>query len=356
MKFQINLCFFLILVWVITGPGCGEDSSSPSVDSGEESEQTLDLDGEEDPQFGMVSGIITDTKTGEPIPGVTVSLLGQMVETGPDGKYVFTGIRYSDTHSLAIMNIDHQPKMKPFDLRTEQIELNISLVPKFGAVSGVITDGTTGKPILGAIVNLLDRTMITEIDGRYNFTEVPYSDNLSLMITAIDYQTKTESFELRTGRVGLSISLMPLTNPETEIPQFLERFSALIESLDTGKLETIQELFSETYLAGDDPITLLGLATGTIPANFDEVIPTITKVFVKYDALQFQFNKIQVEVTNTRQASARLTLHIKSEQGPRADNPQVEEREIIVDCQINFRKEDALWKIVFWQLFNVEFL
>lgn len=356
MKFQINLCFFLILVWVITGLGCGEDSSSPSVNPEEESEQSLDLEGEKDPQFGMVSGIITDTKTGEPIPGVTVSLLDQMVKSGVDGKYVFTGIRYSDSHNLVVMAIDHQPKMKKFELRAEQVEVNIPLVPKLGAVSGVITDGATGDPIMGATVNLLDRTMITEEDGKYNFTEVPYSGALSLMITAIDYQPKTESFELRTSRVGLNLRLMPSTNPEAEIPQFLARFSALIESLDVSKLETIQELFSETYLAGDDPITLLGLATGTIPANFDEVIPTITKVFIKYDVLQFQFNKIQVEVTNTRQASARLTLHIKSERGPGPDNPRAEEREIIVDCQIDFRKEDALWKIVFWQLFHVEFL
>ncbi|MCE2396924.1 hypothetical protein J4G02_20585 [Candidatus Poribacteria bacterium] len=75
MKFQINLCFFLILIWVVTCLGCSEESSSPSVEDGEESEQTLDL--EEDPRFGMVSGIITDTKTGNPIQGVTVSLLDQ---------------------------------------------------------------------------------------------------------------------------------------------------------------------------------------------------------------------------------------------------------------------------------------
>ena len=354
MKFQINLCFLLILIWAITSLGCGEDSSSPSVEPVEESEQTLD--GEEDPQFGMVSGIITDTKTGKPLPGVTVSLVGQMVKTGVDGKYVFTGIRYSDTHSLAVMDIDYQPKMKQFELRTEQVELNISLAPKLGAVSGVVTDGTTGNPIAGATIKLFDRTMITEVDGRYNFISVPYSGALSLTIEASDYQSKTENFELRTGRVGLNISLMPSTNPETEINQFLERFSALIETLDVGKLETIQELFSETYMAGDDPVTLLGLATGVIPATFDEVNPTITTVFAKYDALQFQFDKIQVEVTNSRQASARLTLHIISEEGPGPDKPRADKREIIVDCQIDFRKEDALWKIVFWRLFNVEFL
>ena len=356
MKLQINLCFFLLLIWTITGLGCGEDSSSTPVEPSEESEQTVDLEGEDSSQSGMVSGIITNIRTGEPIPGVTVSLLGKTVETDADGKYVFTEIRYSDSHNLIVMDLDYQPKMKKFKLRAEQVQLNVPLSPKLGAVSGVITDGTTRNPIPGATITLLDRMQTTEMDGRYNFTGVPYSQTVSLMVTAADYQSKTESFELRIGRVGLSIQLMPSTNPETEIPQFLERFSALIESLDIGKLETIQELFSATYVAGDDPITLLGLATGVIPATFDEVNPTITKVFGKYDALQFEFNKIQVEVTNTRQASARLSLHIISEEGAGPDKPRAEKREIIVDCQIDFRKEDTLWKIVFWQLFNVEFL
>lgn len=353
MKLQINSCSFLILIGAIAiaSLGCGEDSSSPSVDSGKESEQALNLEGEQDPQFGMVSGIITDTTTGKPISGATVTLLSQMVKTGTDGKYVFTEIRYSDTHNLVVMDTDYQPKMEKFKLGAAQVQLNISLAPKFGAISGVITDSTTGKPIPGAAVSLLDRTMITEMDGRYNFTGVPYSESLSVTIMALDYQSKTERFELRTGRVGLNIALVTSTNPEMEIPQFLERFSALIESLDLGKLDTIQGLFSETYVTGDDPITLLGLATGVIPATFDEVIPTITAVFEKYDVLEFQFNKIQLEVTNSRQASARLTLHIISEQGPRPDR-----RELIVDCQIDFRKEDSAWKIVFWQLFNVEFL
>ena len=351
MKFQINLCFFLILIWVVTGLGCSEDSSSPSVEAGEESEQTLDLKERKDPKSGTVSGIITDTRTGKPIPGVTVSLLDQKVETGADGRYVFTTIRYADTHKLNVMSIDYQPKMKPFKLRTEQVQLDISLVPKFGAISGVITDSATGKPIPGVTVNLLDRSMTTEEDGRYNFTGVPYSENLILMITVTDYQPKMEKFQLRTGRIGLNIPLVISTDPKMEIIEFLERFSALIEGLDIDQLELIQALFSETYLAADDPVTLLGLATGVIPAKFDDVVPTITKVFEKYNALQFQFNEIQVDVTNSRQASARLALHIISEQGPRPNK-----REIIVDCQINFRKENSMWQIVFWQLFNVEFL
>ena len=350
MKFQINLCFFLILIWVIIGLGCGEDSPSPSVESGEESEQTPPPEAEETPQFGTVSGIITDSTTGNPIPGATVNLLDQTVETGIDGKYVFTEIGYSDTHNLTIADIDYQPKTEQFALKTEQVILDISLLPRLGAVSGVITDATTGNPIPGVTVNLLDQTVETGADGRYNFTQVGYSEARSLTITAADYQPKMQDFELRTERVALDIRLVPLTNSEAEIHQFLETFSALIESIDIGKLEEIQAHFSETYLAGDDPITLFGLATGLIPATFEGVIPSITKLFEEFDALQFRFHNIRVDVTHAREASARLTLDIISEKGPRPDR-----KEIIVECQMDFRKENSVWKIVFWQLFKVDF-
>lgn len=346
----LSMSLFLILIWVIAGLGCGEDSPSPSVESGEESEQTPAAK-EETPRSGTVSGIITDATTRNPIPGVAVSLLDQTVETGIDGRYVFTNISYSDNHNLTLININYQPKTERFELRTEQIVLDISLTPKFGAVSGVITDATTGHPIPGVTVNLLDRTIKTATDGRYNFTQVGYSEALSLTVTDIDYQPKTQNFELRTERGTLNIPLMPLTNPEAEIIQFLGVFSALIESMDMGKLGTIQGLFSETYLAGDNPVTLFGLATGVIPATFDGVIPAITKVFEEYDAVQFRFRKIQVDVTHAREVSARFTLDIISEKGPRPDR-----KEIIVECRMDFRKENSVWKIVFWQLFKVDVL
>ncbi len=349
MKFQVNLWFFFILIWVITGLGCGEDSSSPSVPSGEDSGQTTNTDGKKAAQSGTIMGVITDAMTGNPMPGVMVSLLDQTVETGTDGRYVFTNISYADNYNLTITDIDYQPKTHQFALRAEQVILDIRLVPKFGAVSGVITDGTTGHPIPGVTVNLLDQTLTTQADGRYNFMQVSYSEALSLTVTDIDYQARTEVFELRTERVGLNLPLVPLTNPEAEIIQFLEGFSALIESVDMGKLGAIQGLFSEAYLAGDDPVTLFGLASGFIPATFDGVIAAVTKVFEEYDAVQFRFHEIEVDVTHSREVSARLTLDIISEKGPRPDR-----NEISVECQMDFRKENSAWKIVFWQLFRID--
>jgi hypothetical protein len=351
MKCQINRLFLLILIWAMTYFGCGEDSFSPSVQQAKVPQQKEDLQKEEDPQLGTVSGIITDATTGNPIPGATVHLLDQTVETGADGRYVFTQIGYAEALNLAVTDVDYEPKTHGFELSVEHLPLNISLIPNFGAVSGIITDATTGNSIPGVTVNLLNQTVETETDGRYIFTQIAYSEALSLTVVDADYKSKTQVFELRTDHFLLNIPLTPLTNPEAEIQQFLDSFSALIESMDMDNLEAIQAHFSETYLAGDDPVTRFGLATGVIPARFEEVIPSISKLFEKFDAIQFRFQNIQVDVTHSREASARLTLDVISEQGPRPDR-----KAITVECRMDFRKEGLKWKVVFWQLFKVEVL
>ena len=221
--------------------------------------------------------------------------------------------------------------------------------PQFGAVSGTITDAKTGNPIPGADVRLLDQTVETGADGKYTFTQIAYSEALSLAVNAPDYAPQTLTFAFNVERLVQDIALIPLTNPEAEIRQFFDTLSALLESRDMKNLEAIQAHFAEDYWASDDPITRFGLATGVIPANFENVIPSIKALFEKYDVIQFKFHNIQVNVTHARKASTRLNLDIHSEKGPRPDK-----NDVGVECQIDFRKEGAEWKATFWQLFKVD--
>ena len=45
-------------------------------------------------KYGAISGHITDVGTGNRIPGSTVKLLEQLIETGVDGAYAFQGVPY----------------------------------------------------------------------------------------------------------------------------------------------------------------------------------------------------------------------------------------------------------------------
>ena len=222
--------------------------------------------------------------------------------------------------------------------------------PDVGMVSGTITNARTGHPVRGAVVMLLGWQRESDAEGKYRFTQVDFSDAITITVEALDYAVKTWTFALKAENLTLDIPLAPLTNPEEEIQDLLGRLSDLIETVDLDKLEEIEDLFTEEYIASDDLVTrFFGLNTGVIPVNNDDVTPAITALFEEFNRVQFRFHDIQMNVPHTRQASARLGLDIITEKGARSVR-----REILTKCEIYFRKEESNWKIFFWQLFEAD--
>ena len=115
--------------------------------------------------------------------------------------------------------------------------------------------------------------------------------------------------------------------------------------MDGNNLEAIQAHFSQSYIAGADPVTrFFGLPTGVIPANYEQVIPWITRLFESYNTIEFNFYGIEMEITHTQKASAQLRLDIVTEKGARSEKGKV-----VSECEIFFRKEASHWKVIFWQ-------
>lgn len=218
-------------------------------------------------------------------------------------------------------------------------------VPQVGAVSGIITDARTSNPIPEAAVTLLNQTVKSGVNGKYIFTQIAFSENLILTVEAVDYATQKPTFALNTEHLVFNISMEPSTNPELEIRQFLDTLAKLIGSKDEKNLEAIQAHFSQSYVAGAEPVTrFFGLPTGVIPANYWQVIPWITKLFETYNTVEFNFYGIEMDVAHTQKASAQLNLDIVTEKGVR-----FQKRNIVSECEIYFRKESSHWKIIFWQ-------
>ena len=80
-------------------------------------------------EYGTVSGSVTDVRTGNPIPGATVTLLGQSVETGLGGIYTFQNVLYGDTHALVVEDADYQPYSQPLVLKQQRLIVDIALTP-----------------------------------------------------------------------------------------------------------------------------------------------------------------------------------------------------------------------------------
>ena len=220
---------------------------------------------------------------------------------------------------------------------------------EYGTVSGTITDAGTGNPIPGATVILLGQSVETGLGGVYTFQKVLYEDIYTLVVEDTDYKPYNQSFTLNQQRLVVDIVLTPLKDPALEIQEFFDRFADLLESVDVENIEAIRALFSETYVAADNDATLFGVASGIIPENYADVVPAITQLFEEYTFLEFLFKDIEMDVTHARKTAVTLWLDINARK-------ELEEnlREIKARCKFEFRREGPDWKIVYWQLFEID--
>lgn len=223
------------------------------------------------------------------------------------------------------------------------------IVLEYGTVSGTITDAGTGNPIPGATVKLLGSSVETGIEGAYSFQGVVYGDAHTLIVEDVDYKPYNQSFGLNQGRLIVDVALTPLKDPAVEIREFFDDFSDLLESLDMDNIEAIQALFSETYVAADDAATLFGVASGIIPENYEDVVRAMTQLFEEYVFLEFLFNDIEIDVTHARKMAVTLRLDVNAEKGEQRDP-----RELKAHCKFEFRREGPDWKIVYWQLIELD--
>ena len=223
------------------------------------------------------------------------------------------------------------------------------VVLQYGTVSGTVTDAGTGNAIPGAVVKLLEASVETGAEGVYAFQDVVYDDAHTLIVEDVDYKPYNQPFVLNQERLVMNVVLEPLRDPAVEIREFFDNFSDLLESLDMENIEAILALFSETYVAADDPATLFGVASGIIPENYEDVVPAITQLFEEYVFLEFLFKDIEIDVTHARKMAATLRLDVNAEKGEQRDP-----RELKAHCKFEFRREGADWKIVYWQLIELD--
>ncbi len=330
------LLFLLVLVILI---GCGTDENVDEKDT------VVPISD----QTGIVSGTVIDSNTANPIVGAIVNILDSEVKTEVDGTYTLNNIPYAENLSLTIQDPRYETYNHTFTLKQERHIINAELISLIGTVSGTVTDADTGNPIPGAVVRLMDKEVKTEADGIFTLYDNSYVGDHILTVEDPDYQSYTHTFTLEKARLVLKVELTPLYNSEDELNVFLEDFSDLIETLDFEKLPDIQALFSETYVASDDPVTLLGILSGVVPTHHETIIPTFENVFQTYSWLQFAFKERMMDITHARKASIELLLDVDSE---KAEDKTL--RQLEAKCIFEFRREDTDWKIVYWQLLNLD--
>ncbi len=140
------------------------------------------------PTEGIITGIVTDADTNEPIPDALMTLkyhdIVRTKLTDSMGRYSFTGVPICfclKNISASKEGYESQYKMVAVHKITH---VDFSLKPieggsnsMYGIITGIVTDDETNDPIPHALMVLkyhnVIRTELTDSKGQYTFTKVP---------------------------------------------------------------------------------------------------------------------------------------------------------------------------------------
>ncbi|HGJ63814.1 TPA: hypothetical protein ENS27_00330 [bacterium] len=214
-----------------------------------------------------------------------------------------------------------------------------------GEIFGIITDKETGFPVKEATITIGAKTAITDANGKYSIKDIPFSDNINVVVTALEYESYTKSISLDMEILALNIEIIPTKSPSAPILTVLDKISKGIESLDNAKIPEIQSYFAKEYIAGDDQATIFAIVAGVVPPKYDAIPQTMENINKKYAKLAFKFANPNISFQNDT-ATVLMQFMVDAITNP----PEPKKWDIIVDGKMIFKKQGDEWKMSFWAL------
>ncbi|WFE27730.1 S8 family serine peptidase [Solwaraspora sp. WMMD791] len=152
-------------------------------------------------QTGRLTGTVTDAADGSPVAGVTVTVAGRSVQTGPTGGYAT--YLPAGTHTLTVSGFGWTTRTLPVTVGTVPVNLDVALdaVPLV-TLSGRVTDGSgQGWPLYARIdiAGRPGRPVFTDpTSGRYA-VQVPRHGTYQVTVTALYPGYRTVTTEVAVG-------------------------------------------------------------------------------------------------------------------------------------------------------------
>ena len=156
--------------------------------------------------LGIIEGTVTDSSTGDPIEGATVTANGYSNITDAEGRYSIEVPPGTYNVTASATKYVSQSKTATVTSNTNPT-LDFALTPLNGTISGRVTDSSTGDPISGATVTINGISVSTGTDGTYSIELPPgtytvtvsmdgYDDSSNTDITVVSEEMTPVNFEL----------------------------------------------------------------------------------------------------------------------------------------------------------------
>jgi hypothetical protein len=161
---------------------------------------------------GSITGHVTDSSTGAAIAGATVSYSGGSTTTDSGGSYTFSNVpagSYSVTASQTGY-VSQTASVTVTAASASTLNFQLSPAPTTGAMSGRVTNISTGGGLSAATVSFSGGSTTSDTNGNYAFTSVTPGTynvtashtgyfNVTKSVTVTSGATATLNFALATG-------------------------------------------------------------------------------------------------------------------------------------------------------------
>jgi phosphatidylinositol-3-phosphatase len=169
---------------------------------------------------GTITGQVTDSSTGAALAGATVSYSGGSTTTNSSGTYTLTSVA-PGTYNVTASASGHSSVTSSASVTSgSTATLNFSLAPTSGpgAISGRVTNISTGGAVSGATVSFSGGSTTADSNGNYSFSNVgpgTYSVtashtgyfNVTNSVSVNSGSTATLNFQLATGgKIGGTVT------------------------------------------------------------------------------------------------------------------------------------------------------
>lgn len=157
------------------------------------------------PNFGRVLGIVSDQVSGDPLPGVTVSVVGTSlsVTTSADGLYKFS--LAPGSYTLEFSTYGYEDASEPASvslLANTTLDVPMDRVPG-GSLAGLVRNANTLAPLAGASVEVVGTPLSTVADGsgNYSFPAIP-TGSYTVRASALGFGAREKTVGISNGSAG----------------------------------------------------------------------------------------------------------------------------------------------------------
>jgi photosystem II stability/assembly factor-like uncharacterized protein len=163
------------------------------------------------PVTATVSGTVTNSVTGTPVEGVTVTIGALSSVTGPDGTYSIPGVIPGVQPVTAQVNnyVDYSADIT---VSTPTTIHNFQMV-QLATVTGTVTNSVTGNPISGVTVTIGALSSVTGLDGIYSISGVTPGSR-TITAQAASYSDYSNTITVSAPTTTSNISMTPIVSGE----------------------------------------------------------------------------------------------------------------------------------------------